>query len=239
MFAAYVFFMYAFTYTRGIDISELSPASGVKNLQGIDKAVLFTHITPAIYLALFGLFQLVPAIRNRYKAFHRLNGRIFLLLGLSGAFTGLYLQLGKGLTFSQGIVLNGLLIIIAVGCAWYYAVKKRFDLHQRWAIHAFILVNGVWTFRLYLMGWYLVNQGPNGNTPNVDGPMDIFLSFACYLLPMAIAELYFRTKKQTSQSQIWIGVVVMAMGALITLTGVIAATLMMWTPRILQVLAAG
>ena len=239
MFAVYVFFMYGYTLYSGIDIEKFSPASGMRNLTGIDKTILFTHIVPAIYLALFGLLQLVPAIRNRFKTFHRYNGRVFLLLGLSGAITGLYLQLSKDVTFSQGIVLNGLLILIAVGCAWYYAITKRIDLHQRWAIHAFILVNGVWTFRLYLMGWYLVNQGPNGNTPNVDGPMDVALSYLCYLLPMAIAELYFWLKQRCAQNSLWIATVVMSIGAVITLIGVIAATTMMWAPRILQVLAAG
>ncbi len=89
------------------------------------------------------------------------------------------------------------------------------------------------------MGWYLVNQGPNGNTPNVDGPMDIFLSFACYLLPMAIAELYFWIKKQSTSSHLWTGAVVMTLGALMTLIGVIGAALMMWSPSIMQVIAAG
>ncbi|GGA80088.1 hypothetical protein GCM10011369_22580 [Neiella marina] len=237
-FAFYVFAIYALTMVFGFDVAEFSPAPGVKNTEGFDRLVLFAHILPSIYLSLFGIFQLVPSIRNRFKGFHSWNGRLFLVLGMSGALTGLYLQWVKGLTFSQGVTLNGLLILVAVGFAWYHAVNKRFDLHMRWAIHSFILINGVWSFRLYLMGWYLVNQGPNGNTQNVDGPMDIFLSFACYLLPMAIVEIYFWAKKQSSSSTVWSGAAVMTGGAVITLIGVGAAIMLMWAPRIGKLLGA-
>lgn len=231
-FAAYVFFIYAVTPATGIEVSEISPTTGAKETQGVDRLVFFTHILPTVYLAFFGLFQLVPGIRNRFKAFHRWNGRAFLTLGLLGAITGLYLQWVRGLTFSAGVSVNGVLILFAVYFCWYYALKKRFDLHQRWAVHTFILVNGVWSFRLYLMGWYLINQGPNGNTANVDGPMDIFLSFASFLLPMAVAEVYFWVQKQRTVGKVWSGVIVMALGATITLVGVIAAVSMMWMPRI-------
>ncbi|MCC2617722.1 DUF2306 domain-containing protein [Aestuariibacter halophilus] len=235
-FALYVFFIYALTLAFGVDITDISPASGVRETEGFDRVVFFSHIVPSVYLSLFGLFQLVPAIRNRFRGFHRWNGRLFLVLGLCGALTGLYLQWIKGLNFSQGVTVNGLLILLAVAATWYYAVNRRFDLHMRWAVHTFILVNGVWSFRLYLMGWYLVNQGPNGNTPNVNGPMDVFLSFACYLIPMAIAELYFWVKRQRHNHKVWAATTVMTIGALITLIGVFAAITMMWTPRIAKVL---
>lgn len=241
-FAVYIFFIYAVTYFYGLEVTEFSPAPNLKKGDETIRFMFFAHTIPAIYLSLFGAFQLVPSIRNRYKNFHRWNGRIFLVLGFTGAFTGLFMQWSKGTdtntAASLGITLNGLLILIATCCAGYYAVEKRFDIHKRWAIHAFFLVNGVWTFRLYLMGWYMVNQGPNGNTPNIDGPMDIFLSFACYLLPMLFAELYFWAKKQTSNNKVWVSAGLMTTGLIVTLIGASAAILMMWTPRITSVLNA-
>jgi hypothetical protein len=84
----------------------------------------------------------------------------------------------------------------------------------------------------------MVNQGPNGNTPRIDGPMDIFLSFACYLLPMLFAELVFFAQKQKRVARVWTSAAVMACGTIITLIGVVAAAAMMWSPRVLSVLDA-
>lgn len=241
-FAFYLFAIYALTLVYGLNVTDFSPAPSVKKGDNTILVAFFIHTVPAIYLSLFGLCQLVPAIRNRYKSFHRINGRIFLVLGFTGALTGLFLQWSKGAdtntAASLGVTLNGILILIATYFTWKFAVNKRIDLHKRWAVHTFILVNGVWSFRLYLMGWYAVNQGPNGNTRNVDGPMDITLSFASYLLPMLIAELYFWAKKQKAANRVWGSTLVLISGATITLIGVAAAILMMWAPRITKVLAA-
>lgn len=241
-FAIYIFFVYAATYFYGLDVTEFSPAPNLKKGDDTIRLMFFAHTIPAIYLSLFGVFQLVPSLRNRFKTFHRWNGRTFLILGFTGAFTGLFMQWSKGAdtntAASLGITLNGLLILIATCCAGYYAVKMRIELHKRWAIHAFFLVNGVWTFRLYLMGWYIVNQGPNGNTPNIDGPMDIFLSFACYLIPMLFAELYLWARKQQSNKSLWFSTAAMSVGALVTLIGVGATIMMMWSPRINSVINA-
>ncbi len=241
-FAIYILMIYTLTFVNGLNVTNFSPAPSLKQAEGYVLFIFFAHVLPAVYLSLLGMTQLVPSIRNNYRGFHRWNGRLFLLLGITGALSGLYLQWSKGwetnTAASLGITLNGLLILVAAYLAWFYAIKKRFEAHKRWAIHAFFLVNGVWTFRLYLMGWYMVNQGPNGNTRHIDGPMDITLSFACYLLPMLFAELYFWAKKQRASGKVWLSTGVMSLGVLITIVGVIAAATMMWAPRISNVLGA-
>jgi hypothetical protein len=201
----------------------------------------FAHVIPAAILSMTGVVQIIPAIRQRFPTLHRWNGRLFLSLGLCGAIGGLYLTWGRGSRLSDfgaiGITLNGLLIPIAVYLAWHYARQKRFAVHRRWAIQAFLLVNGVWTFRLYLMAWYIINQGPHGNSKQLDGPADIALSFACYLLPMAISGLVFWAEYKKRVALTWGVSVLMGVGSLITLFGVIAATFAMWMPPIQAVLA--
>jgi hypothetical protein len=161
---------------------------------------------------------------------------MFLSLGLMGVLSGLYLTWVRGARLSDvgswGITLNGILIVIAVVFTWRYARAKQFDVHMRWAVHALLLVNGVWFFRLYLMAWYVANQGANGNTENLDGPMDIFISFACYGIPMIIAECVFWAKRQKQGFRIWAVSALTVMGASITLLGVVAVIFMMWIPRI-------
>lgn len=72
----------------------------------------------------------------------------------------------------------------------------------RWAIRAFLLVSGVWFLRLGLMAWVLINQGPNGNTPRLDGVFDSVWVLGCYLIPLAIAEMYFRAENGGQRLQL-------------------------------------
>ena len=238
IFALYIFIQFGVAALSGDPTSADTSAMIKGYVAGneLGNGVLMLHLLPAIYLSFGGIFQLLPYLRNTYPAFHRWNGRIFLSLGLLGALTGLYLTWVQGTRLSDvgaiGLTLNGLLIPVAVMFAWYFAVKRKFQSHMRWAVHAFILINGVWTFRLYLMGWFLLNQGANGNSDKIDGPADISLSFASYLLPMLIAEIYFWAKRQQSVYRISIANVFMLFGLIITTIGVVAATMFMWWPRI-------
>ena len=244
LFASYIFILYAMPALAGAPelVSKLSPVTGMKKDIGGDLTVLFAHILPAIIMALSGLLQLFPAIRKRFPAFHRWNGRVFFVLGVTGAFTGMYLSWVAGLRLSDtgalGISLNGMLIPVFIALAWYTAVTKRFAAHQRFAIHSFILVNGVWFFRLYLMGWYVINQGPNGNSKHIDGPADIALSFLCYLVPMLLAELVFYAKRSRHVEIKWSVAVFALAGLAFTVIGVGAASMMMWWPRIDAVFGA-
>lgn len=238
MFAIYIISVYALPSVIGNTELTLSvsPATGSEKAKGFDLVIFFAHIVPAALMAMSGLLQLFPYIRRRYPKFHRYNGRMFFVLGVSGALSGLYLTWGAGLRLSDigalGVTLNGILIPIAVYFAWRTAIKKQFSLHQRFAVHSFLLVNGVWTFRLYLMGWFVINQGANGNTSALDGPADIALSFACYLLPMIIAELVFWAKRTSIETVKWMITGITAIGTLLTLIGVVAAGMLMWYPRV-------
>ncbi len=237
-FAVYVFLISVLPVISGKPMSADFSHMITGLIVGDDKGnfILFAHLMPAAILSFCGVLQLVPHIKLRYLAFHRWNGRLFLLLGLIGALTGLYLTWIRGSRLSDigavGVTINGLLIPIAVYLAWQYARKGKFDAHKRWAVHSFMLVNGVWTLRLYLMGWFIVNQGPNGNNDTLDGPADMFFSFACYLLPMLIVELVFWAKKQGNTLRV-VGVsIIMGLGTVITAIGVIGAAAFMWLPRI-------
>lgn len=240
VFAAYILSIYAFpTLFGNAELTHsLSPGQGIKAESSVDFFIFFAHILPAALMAMSGMFQLFPTIRKKYPKLHRYNGRMFMVLGLSGAFTGLYLTWGAGIRFSDigslGVTLNGILIPIAIYLAWKAAINKKFIVHQRFAIHSFILINGVWSFRLYLLGWFIVNQGANGNTRNIDGPADIILSFASYLLPMIIAEIIFWAQRNRSNNIKWIASGFAVIGVLITVIGVGAAITMMWFPRIKQ-----
>ena len=89
-----------------------------------------------------------------------------------------------------------------------------------------------------MMGWFIMTGG-YGSSENLDGPADMFFSFACYLLPMILAELYFWAKKHNSLNIKWLTVVLLSSGCVLTLFGVLAAIYMLWIPSIKTAILAG
>lgn len=56
--------------------------------------------------------------------------------------------------------------------------------------------------------------------------------FCLYGIPMIIAECVFWAKRQKHTLRTWVVSALTAVGALMTLIGVVAAIIMMWIPRI-------
>jgi hypothetical protein len=193
------------------------------------------HVLAAAVMTAGGLFQLVPAIRQKWSKLHRWNGRIFMVTALSLAFGGLWLVWGRGtylnLTGAFGISLNGLLIIGFAIMAWRTAINKKIAEHRRWALRLFVVANAVWYMRLGYMIWG-IGTGGAGIGDNMDGPYDYFLAFGNSLVPLAIMEAYLRVKESKSTRAHYLFAVSLAVCALMTVGGSAAAWLVMWGPYI-------
>ena len=236
VFAAYILWVLArpLLLDDGAAVNRTSLITGHVEGDTLGNASLLAHVLAAAVLNLVGLLQLVPALRRRYPGWHRVMGRAFMTLALVGVATGLYMTWLRGSRLSDvsavAISLNGVLIVLAVFMAWRLALQRRFDEHRRWAIRTFLLVSGVWTLRLGLMAWILLNQGPRGNTAQLDGPFDVFWVFGCYLIPLAVAELYFRAERAGPIAQ-RVAAIVMALCAALTTLGAAASFALMWLPH--------
>ena len=93
----------------------------------------------------------------------------------------------------------------------------------------------MWFFRVGLMAWVIVNRGPVWSTKSLDGPFDHFLSFACYLLPLAVLEIYLRTQDRASAAgKFAMAVALLGLTALMGV-GIFGAGTFMWLPHILVV----
>ncbi|WP_260581823.1 DUF2306 domain-containing protein [Sphingopyxis sp. PET50] len=153
------------------------------------------HVLMAAAITLGGLVQLIPAIRSRWPAVHRWNGRLYLLSALILSLGGLWMTWGRGtwlnLTGGIGITLDALLILGFAAMAWGAARQRRFAEHRRWAIRLFAVASAVWFMRVGYMAWGIATGGA-GIGKAMDGPFDLFLAFANSLLPLAVAELYLR-----------------------------------------------
>lgn len=195
------------------------------------------HLLLAVLITLGGQLQLVPQVRALAPALHRWNGRVFLVAVVSTSLVGLYLVWGRGgssgdLMQHLGISLDAVMILLCASLAVRHAMAGNIATHRRWALRLFMVVNAVWFFRVGLMFWLLVNNGPVGfDAKSFTGPFLSFLSFADVLLPLAVLELYLRAQEGGSV----IGRTVTA-ALVVTLTvamaiGICVATIGMWLPH--------
>lgn len=237
MFACYVAAFYGGSAVRG-DLQAWNKVMPHGHVPGdtMGNLAIAAHLFLAVIIIVGGPLQLIPQIRSHAPAFHRWNGRIYMPAVFLTSLAGLYMVWSRGTVGDTvqhlGITLDAILIMVFAVLALRYAVAREITTHRRWALRLFMVVNGVWFFRVGLMFWIAVNQGPAGFDPKTfTGPFLSFWSFADYLLPLAILELYLRTKERagaTGRFAMALGlfVVTLAMG-----TGIVVATMGMWLPR--------
>ena len=196
------------------------------------------HVLMAALITAGGTLQLVPQIRARAPSFHRWNGRLFILTAILMASGGLWMVWVRGTQLSLvsaiGSSLNAMLILVCAAMTLRFALARRIDAHQRWAMRTFLVVNGVWFLRVGIMFWIIVNKGPVGMSDKLDGPFDTFWVFGNFLLPLAIYELYLHVGRSTRRG----GKVAMAAAlsvlAMATGVGIFGAFMFLWKPYMLM-----
>lgn len=204
----------------------------------VGNIVLGAHLLIAAVITLGGLLQLMPQVRTHAPTFHRWNGRVYITVAFITSLAGIYMVWFRGavgdVTQHVTVTLNGMLIMVCAALAWRFAAARDFRTHRRWALRLFLAVSGVWFFRVGLMFWIAVNQGPAGFDPKTfTGPALNVLGFTVYLLPLAVLELYLRAQERGSAAARvavagLIGVVTIAMAI-----GILVAAKGMWLPRMM------
>lgn len=198
------------------------------------NVMFITHTLLAAVVTLGGLAQLIPALRRRWPSAHRWTGRMFLSIAIVLAVGGLWLTWARGTALSQvsaiAISGNAVLILLFAAAAWRAAILRDFEAHQRWAMRAFLVVNGVWFLRVGMMAWVLANQGPRWMSGSLSGPADIALVFGCYLIPLAVLEIYTAAQRARAGALVWGAVALMGIATVVTALGVIGTVTFMWGP---------
>jgi len=192
------------------------------------------HVLLASVVTLGGLLQLLPELRRRVPALHRWNGRLFFTLAYVMALGGLWLTWIRHTYLSSisalSVSINGLLILIPVSVAWRMAVVRKFEAHRRWAMRAFLVVNGVWFLRVAIMAWVIVSGGGLGMNRTLSGPADILLQFGSYLIPLAVLEIYFHAQRSARSAVKYRAASLLIAMTVVTVGGVIGAIAFMWRP---------
>jgi len=195
------------------------------------------HLLSAVIVILAGTIQLIPQVRARAPFFHRWNGRLYIVTAFTISLAGFYMMWVRGTVgdFSQHLG-NSILAVLIMFCAVMalrYALARDFKTHRRWALRLYFVVSASLFIRAGIFLSLLLNRGPFGFDPaTFQGPFMTFISFAQYLVPLAVLETYFRLKERGSAP----GRIAMAASLFILAValgaGIFAVTMAKWLPSI-------
>lgn len=237
LFLAYIVSFYGGSTLRGdFDSWRKVLPRGLVAGDAMGNFMLATHLLLAAMMTFGGLLQLLPRVRARWPKVHRWNGRLYVLIAFAISFGSVYLVWVRGSVgdASQhwGSTLNAVLIVLCASLTWRYARARDFQSHRRWALRLFLVVNGVWFFRVGLMLWLLIHQAPVGfDQKTFTGPFLTFLSFAQTLIPLAVLELYLHAQRSASAQVRLSAATVLIVLTLAMAAGVFGAFMMIWWPR--------
>jgi hypothetical protein len=195
------------------------------------------HVIAAVIIMLAGATQLVPQVRDRLPVFHRWNGRIYMLVAVTTAAAGIYMTWIRGSSgdVSQhlGGSLNAVLVWVFAALALRSALARDFKTHRRWALRLFLVVSAAWFYRIGFFLTMLIFRRPVGFDPSTfTGPFLTFMSFAQYLVPLAILEVYLRARDRADAAgriatAFGLGLLTVGMGA-----GIFGVAMFAWVPSL-------
>lgn len=121
---------------------------------GRGRIGLFLHLGTILPCATLVVFQFVPTIRQKWVAFHRVNGYLILVLFMisnAGALVITPHAFGGGLDVQSFIVLLVLSCTISVGLAWYNIRRLQIEQHRAWMLRAMFYMGCIITIRPILV----------------------------------------------------------------------------------------
>jgi tetratricopeptide (TPR) repeat protein len=195
------------------------------------------HLASAVAIMLAGAAQLVPQLRSRFPIFHHWNGRIYMLAAVTLSAAGMYMTWVRGsvgdLPQRLGSTLNVILIWLFAALALRYAVARDFKTHRRWALRLFLVVSGSFFYRIGFFLALAINKGPFGFDPaTFTGPFPTIMSFANYLFPLAILEIYFQAQDRPGVLRRMATASLLFVLTLGMIAGLFAVSLAIWMPQV-------
>lgn len=203
----------------------------------VGNGVVAIHLLAATLVVIGGALQLVPRIRRTAPAFHRWNGRVYLVFAVLASVVGTFMAWRAGAVGDTAqhlaSTLNAALVLSFAAMACRTAVARDLVRHRRWALRLYMVVLGVWFFRLEVASWTGVFGGPYGFDPTTfSGPALTGLAFADFLLPLAAVELYWRATDRPGGARRVATAALLLCLTLLTGLGSLAAAMGSWVPTL-------
>lgn len=240
LFGGYIIAFYGRTTAMGnyAEWNEVLPHGYVPG-DWKGNLIVGMHVLLAAILVIGGPLQLIPRLRSQFPHFHRWLGRIYAVTAVIVATGGLVMVWTRGAVGDQvqhmSISIQAVYIICSALITAKYALGRRFDQHRKWALRLFMVVSGVWFFRIGLMGWLVLQGGPVGFDPKTfSGPFLTTLAILTYAVPLpwAVLEMYFYAQKTQKQPLVIAVSLVILIASVLMTIGIAGATMGMWLPRI-------
>ncbi|WP_080059743.1 DUF2306 domain-containing protein [Spirosoma aerolatum] len=207
----------------------------------LGNLVVGTHVLLASILVIGGPLQFIPSVRRHAPRFHRWLGRLYIITAIIVSTAGLIMVWTRGAVGDTiqhiSISIQAVYCIIFALLSFIYAKARQFNKHRVWALRLFMVVNGVWLFRVELMCWLLIHGGPVGFNPKTfSGPFLTALAIFTYAIPVSIGllELYFYAqRKQRKALSLFVSTLIFLATA-IQFVGIAGAMMGMWLPRLAE-----
>ena len=114
------------------------------------KVLTFVHIIPGALFMILAPLQFVPGIRSRHLRFHRLSGRVLVVLGLIIGITALIMSFKTtigGTTETTATVTFAILFLFSLAKGFYHIRRREIRLHREWMIRMFAIGFAIATVR--------------------------------------------------------------------------------------------
>ena len=152
---------------------------------------LFPHVASGLLAVIIGPLQFWPRIRRDYLPFHRLAGRLYVILVAIGACAafGMTASIGKD-DAAYALGLSGLAVawITTTAMAFVAIRRKNLAQHKQWMVRSYVVTFAFVDFRLVsdlLAAGNVMNQHERG----------ALLSWACWAVPLLVAEVVIQSKE--------------------------------------------
>lgn len=126
------------------------------------------HIIASLIYGLVGAFQFSQGIRKNHITWHKLSGRILVILGLTSGLTGLWLTLFYPHVPTDGDYLFSIRIVVGIAmvlCMLFgvIAIRQRnISKHSDWMIRAYAIGLGAGTQVFTHLPWFIFVGEPTG-----------------------------------------------------------------------------
>ena len=238
LFALYILGLYGVSGLAG-DFERWNAASphGYVQRDLMGNVFFGMHMALAAVITIGGPLQLMKKVRAKFPKFHRINGRVYVFSAFLISLAGLYLTWVRG---NVGGVIGSVFISINAAfifvCAFYavrLAMARKLAAHRKWAIRLFLAMSGVWFFRVFLMLWLTIFQGPVGfDMDSFQGPALNMISTISYIIPVLFAEFYFKAKEGGKPNgRLAVSIFILFLTCCIAI-GTFTATMGMWLPNL-------
>jgi len=150
----------------------------------------YIHIITGSIVLITGVFQLSQWIRERYPAWHRASGRVYIFIILiftapSGLVMAAYAN--GGLAAGVGFALLALLWWFFTWKGFRNAIRKNLEAHREFMLRSYALTFAAVTLRLY--SFLLALAGFRGES------IYILIAWLSWVPSLMVMEIYIRQKK--------------------------------------------